>query len=531
MANLSMAIPLMQSDETDVASGGSAIVTEKSFVKFSTDYLNLNKKIMNNKKMIERVRERIDLDIERRQRRIGQPQRVEEEQDQDQEEEKSSPFGDILKRLLGLAKTLLTAFIKFGKSIIKWAFKLLTMLNAKTVSGYIKKFFTALLGKKFPFFKALGLGAVFGTLLSQLGGSESSTAQAKAPQISVDEMSEDEYNEELEESSAPAAAATPAAAPPPATPAPPAAPPPATPAPPAAPAQAAPASPPPAPASPPPAPAAPAAASAPPPAAAPAAEPAPKPKAEEQGKPEKVASPKERAKKEFGALDKGQALANQVGKIDDELEKLKEQADNIENDDDPKKVALMKRIEELENKRDNVSKQQDSLDKPDKFDKFAAKKTKGDRAFDEDAKGKPDRIDKALDDDGEIRKPKIPAGAPTKVTQTTTKESEETTTGGGSTLSSRVSDKPSEEYLAAEKKYKDALAELKAARKIKAPKDKIKELMNKVSEYRKAKSKLKPKTRMATSTTPSELKSNKTKSSDTTVIIKPVVKKKVVSDW
>jgi len=513
MANLSMAIPLMQSDETDVASGGSAIVTEKSFVKFSTDYLNLNKKIMNNKKMIERVRERIDLDIERRQRRIGQPQRVEEEQDQDQEEEKSSPFGDILKRLLGLAKTLLTAFIKFGKSIIKWAFKLLTMLNAKTVSGYIKKFFTALLGKKFPFFKALGLGAVFGTLLSQLGGSESSTAQAKAPQISVDEMSEDEYNEELEESSAPAAAATPAAAPPPATPAPP-----------AAPAQAAPASPPPAPA-------APAAASAPPPAAAPAAKPAPKPKAEEQGKPEKVASPKERAKKEFGALDKGQALANQVGKIDDELEKLKEQADNIENDDDPKKVALMKRIEELENKRDNVSKQQDSLDKPDKFDKFAAKKTKGDRAFDEDAKGKPDRIDKALDDDGEIRKPKIPAGAPTKVTQTTTKESEETTTGGGSTLSSRVSDKPSEEYLAAEKKYKDALAELKAARKIKAPKDKIKELMNKVSEYRKAKSKLKPKTRMATSTTPSELKSNKTKSSDTTVIIKPVVKKKVVSDW
>ena len=519
MANLSMAIPLMQSDETDVASGGSAIVTEKSFVKFSTDYLNLNKKIINNKKMIERVRERIDLDIERRQRRIGQPQRVEEEE-QDQEEEKSSPFGDILKRLLGLAKTLLTAFIKFGKSIIKWAFKLLTMLNAKTVSGYIKKFFTALLGKKFPFFKALGLGAVFGTLLSQLGGSESSTAQAKAPQISVDEMSEDEYNEELEESSAPAAAATPAPA---AAATPPAAPPPATPAPPAAPAQAAPASPPPAPASTPPAPAA---ASAPPPAAAPAAKPAPKPKAEEQGKPEKVASPKEMAKKEFGALDKGQALANQVGKIDDELEKLEEQADNIENDDDPKKVALMKRIEELENKRDNVSKQQDSLDKPDKFDKFAAKKTKGDRAFDEDAKGKPDRIDKALDDDGEIMKSKIPAGAPTKVTQTTTKESEETTTGGGSTLSYRVSDKPSEEYLAAEKKYKGALAELKVARKIKAPKDKIKELMNKVSEYRKAKSKLKPNIRMAKSTTPSELKSNKTKSSGTTVIIKPVVVQK-----
>ena len=93
----------------------------------------------------------------------------------------------------------------------------------------------------------------------------------------------------------------------------------------------------------------------------------------------------------------------------------------------------MKRIEELENKRDNVSKQQDSLNKPDKFDKVVGEKTKGDRAFDEDAKGKPDRVDKALDDDGEIKKTKIPVGAPTKVTQTTTKESEETTTGGGST--------------------------------------------------------------------------------------------------
>ena len=511
--------------------GGSStgILTEKTFVKFTgqiSGYFDSLK--INNKKMMEADR-RKSLALERSARRTGAPEKIGEDSGEKEEQKGFMDFlknglGKMLMKAVSIIKTVIaavSAFIPVALAVVSTAIKGLIGLMRL---GPIGLAITAIGGIAY-FWK--DIQAAFSGKSKGSSQPPKPTEQKEGERTAGDSAAKTSTaggEEAPQGSSAPAAAATPApaaAATPAAAPSAASAPPPATPAPPAAPAQAAPASPPPAPA----------AASAPPPAAAPAAEPAPKPKAEEQGKPEKVASPKERAKKEFGALDKGQALANQVGKIDDELEKLKEQADNIENDDDPKKVALMKRIEELENKRDNVSKQQDSLDKPDKFDKFAAKKTKGDRAFDEDAKGKPDRIDKALDDDGEIRKPKIPAGAPTKVTQTTTKESEETTTGGGSTLSSRVSDKPSEEYLAAEKKYKDALAELKAARKIKAPKDKIKELMNKVSEYRKAKSKLKPKTRMATSTTPSELKSNKTKSSDTTVIIKPVVKKKVVSDW
>ena len=50
MANLAMAIPEMMSGAPEDAAGAEdSIVTEKTFVEFSNQYLSLNKKIIDNK--------------------------------------------------------------------------------------------------------------------------------------------------------------------------------------------------------------------------------------------------------------------------------------------------------------------------------------------------------------------------------------------------------------------------------------------------------------------------------------------------
>lgn len=179
MADLAMAIPEMISGApVDAAGADEGIVTEKTFVEFSTQFLSLNKKIVDNKQRVQRVRERIDMMIERRNRRVGAPEKAVDDEEKE-EEEKSNIFGDILKKLLDLAKSLVKSFILFAKRLLKGLFKfLLAIPFMGKMIGIIKNVFNALLGKKLKLFKALGLGAVFGGLLALFSGSGS---EAKEP--------------------------------------------------------------------------------------------------------------------------------------------------------------------------------------------------------------------------------------------------------------------------------------------------------------------------------------------------------------
>ena len=179
MADLAMAIPEMMSGAPENAAGADdGIVTEKTFVKFSTEYLRLNKKIIDNKQRVERVRERIDIMMARRNRRVGAPEKAVDDEEKE-EEEKSNIFGDILKKLLDLAKTLIKSFVFFVKKLVKGLFKFLgKIFLLKKMMPIIKKVFNGLLGKKLKLFKALGLGAVFGGLLSLFSDSGS---EAKEP--------------------------------------------------------------------------------------------------------------------------------------------------------------------------------------------------------------------------------------------------------------------------------------------------------------------------------------------------------------
>lgn len=177
-----MAIPEMMSGAPENAAGADdGIVTEKTFVKFSTEYLRLNKKIIDNKQRVQRVRERIDMMIERRNRRVGAPEKAVDDEEKE-EEEKSNIFGDILKKLLDLAKSLLKSFIFFAKKLLRgllgFLFKLPFM---KKTIDVIKKVFNGLLGKKLKLFKALGLGAVFGGLLALFSGSGSEAKEEVPP--------------------------------------------------------------------------------------------------------------------------------------------------------------------------------------------------------------------------------------------------------------------------------------------------------------------------------------------------------------
>lgn len=90
MPSLTTAIPQMTSDAPEGSEGSAddAFVTERSFVKFSTQYLSSNKKIISNNQKIERVRERIDMMLARRKRRMssGAPTKVQDEEEQEEEE-------------------------------------------------------------------------------------------------------------------------------------------------------------------------------------------------------------------------------------------------------------------------------------------------------------------------------------------------------------------------------------------------------------------------------------------------------------
>ena len=76
-----MAVPSMQSGDPQ-GSSGDAIVTEKSFVNFANSFDKLSPKLISNRKKTQRVRERIDLMMERRMRRMGEPQKVKEMENQ-----------------------------------------------------------------------------------------------------------------------------------------------------------------------------------------------------------------------------------------------------------------------------------------------------------------------------------------------------------------------------------------------------------------------------------------------------------------
>ena len=111
MANLAMAVPSMQSGDPQ-GSSGDAIVTEKSFVNFANSFDKLSPKLTSNRKKTQRVRERIDLMMERRMRRMGEPQKVKDEVEEDDEASGgaisaiSSALGGIIKGMLIFLKTV-----------------------------------------------------------------------------------------------------------------------------------------------------------------------------------------------------------------------------------------------------------------------------------------------------------------------------------------------------------------------------------------------------------------------------------------
>ena len=77
MANLTTAIPAMQTGAPQ-ASAGNAIVQEETFVKFSTKLFTYFGMLRDKRVKIMDIKERIDLDNERRLRRIGEPEKVSE---------------------------------------------------------------------------------------------------------------------------------------------------------------------------------------------------------------------------------------------------------------------------------------------------------------------------------------------------------------------------------------------------------------------------------------------------------------------
>jgi hypothetical protein len=290
--------------------GGSStgILTEKTFVKFTgkiSDYFDSLK--INNKKMMEADR-RKSLALERSARRTGAPEKIGEDPG---EKEEQKGFMDFLKN--GLGKMLMKA-VSIIKTVIAAVSAFIPVALA-VVSTAIK----GLIGlmRLGPIGLAItGIGGIayfWKDIQAALSGKSKGSSQPPKPteQKEGEGTAGDSAAETAtaggEEASAPAAAATPApaaaATPAPAaaaTPAPAAAatpaaaPPPATPAPPAAPAQAAPASPPPAPA----------AASAPPPAPAPKPEPPPPPPPPEPAPPPLPPAPVAAVKPKAGAPTK-----------------------------------------------------------------------------------------------------------------------------------------------------------------------------------------------------------------------------------
>ena len=117
MANLATAVPSMQSGDPQ-GSSGDAIVTEKSFVNFANSFDKLSPKLTSNRKKTQRVRERIDLMMERRMRRMGAPQKVKDEVEED-DEASGGALSSISSALGGIIKGMLV----FLKTVGKWLMK------------------------------------------------------------------------------------------------------------------------------------------------------------------------------------------------------------------------------------------------------------------------------------------------------------------------------------------------------------------------------------------------------------------------
>ena len=155
MANLAMAIPSMQSGEPQ-GSADDAIVTEKSFVQFANSFDKLSAKIVVNKKKTQRVHERIDLMMERRARRLGQPERARAEEDEDQE-----ATGGVIKNVISVFGTIIKGILGFLSTVGKWLMKNLLRfggigLAAKAAIGLL--FGKAGLIAGFGALTAIGLG-------------------------------------------------------------------------------------------------------------------------------------------------------------------------------------------------------------------------------------------------------------------------------------------------------------------------------------------------------------------------------------
>lgn len=177
MANLTTAIPAMQTGAPQ-ASAGNAIVQEETFVKFSTKLFTYFGMLRDKRVKIMDIKERIDLDNERRLRRIGEPEKVSEGGAVEEEGESSGLFSFI--------KKLVSAFASFIKKILPFIGPILTKL-AKFLRPLMAGILTGLRVLKFalprllPFLAPLGLAYFAKDIYNAFMGKEVKPVDAPPP--------------------------------------------------------------------------------------------------------------------------------------------------------------------------------------------------------------------------------------------------------------------------------------------------------------------------------------------------------------
>ncbi|MEK9696051.1 MAG: hypothetical protein VW270_09815, partial [Candidatus Poseidoniales archaeon] len=174
-------------DGPDETQDDTSIVLEASFQQFSGKLFGYFEKIKGNRIKIIRSKERIELDNERRERRIGFPQTVKEETSAEKDEES---IGDFLKKLLigigGVAKTFITGLKTFVGKLKKLI--LPAILAVKTAL----KIFTKVAPRIFPWFALAGVAYYAKDIIDAFKGKE-------VPPVSATKEEREKFVKEMEE--------------------------------------------------------------------------------------------------------------------------------------------------------------------------------------------------------------------------------------------------------------------------------------------------------------------------------------------
>ena len=182
MANLSMAIPVMQAGAPQ-ASAGNAIVQEETFIQFSQTLFSYFGTLRNKRMKIMDIKGRIDLDNERRLRRLGEPEKVLEG---DAIEEKGESSG-MLSGIFGFIKKLIATLLSFIKKLIPFIGPILLKMT-KLLRPLMKGILTGLRVLKFalprvlPFLALAGLAYYAKDIYNAFMGKDVGPVDAPPPE-------------------------------------------------------------------------------------------------------------------------------------------------------------------------------------------------------------------------------------------------------------------------------------------------------------------------------------------------------------